>query len=446
MFVSAFELYRIGLGPSSAHTEGPMRAARRFVHELEADGYFFQTRRIHVDLYGSVACTGRDQGTDRAILSGLCGESPDAVDPAMLAARAARIRADGQLPLAGRERIPFDPASDIVFHVDKAFAFHSNALRFTARNARGETLATRLYFPTGDGQIVADTESPATKSTVRVPYPFTTAAELLAHGLTHGKKLSEVMRTNELALRSPDEIRAGLLQVAAAMRNSVARGLVTDGMLPGGQGQPRRAAAQAAAIAGTDPTLPAWAAVYATAVAEENAVGGRVVAAPSHGSAGPVAAVLHQWRSTTPVVSDDGAVTFLLAAAAVGQLMRANGVKHIGCQGEVGVAAAMAAAGLAAANSASNSQVLIAAERGLEPFLGMTCDPVGGLVQDPCIGRNAAAAAHAVQSARLALRVPDPSRVALDAVIHSMVEMGRGMASRYKTSSLGGLAVNVVDC
>jgi L-serine dehydratase len=217
-------------------------------------------------------------------------------------------------------------------------------------------------------------------------------------------------------------------------------------MLPGRPGQPRRAAAQAAAIAGTDPALPAWAAVYATAVAEENAAGGRIVAAPSHGSAGPVAAVLHQWRLTTPVAGDDGAVTFLLAAAAVGQLMRANGVKHIGCQGEVGVAAAMAAAGLAAANSASNSQVLFAAERGLEPFLGMTCDPVGGLVQDPCIDRNAAAAAHAVQSARLALRVPDPSRVALDAVIHSMVETGRGMASRYKASSLGGLAVNVVDC
>jgi L-serine dehydratase len=217
-------------------------------------------------------------------------------------------------------------------------------------------------------------------------------------------------------------------------------------MLPGGQGQPRRAAAQAAAIAGTDPTLPAWAAVYATAVAEENAAGGRVVAAPSNGSAGPVAAVLHQWRSITPVAGDEGAVTFLLAAAAVGQLMRANGVKHIGCQGEVGVAAAMAAAGLAAVNSASNSQVLFAAERGLEPFLGMTCDPVGGLVQDPCIGRNAAAAAHAVQSARLALRVPDPPRVAFDMVLRSMVETGRGMANRYQASSLGGLAVNVIDC
>jgi L-serine dehydratase len=446
MFVSAFDLFRIGLGPSSAHTVGPMRAARRFVHELQADGLFFQTRRLHVELYGSVACTGRDQGTDRAILSGLCGDAPDTVEPAMLAARAARIHAEGQLPLAGTELIPFDPASDIVFHVDKAFAFHSNAMRFTARSARGETLATRLYFSTGDGQILADGDAPGARSAVRVPYPFATAAEVLTLGQARSKKIAEMMRTNEVALRSPGEVHAGLLHISAAMRNAVERGLATDGMLPGGRGLPRRAATQAAAISGTDKSLPAWAAVFASAVAEENAAGGRVVAAPSNGSAGPVAAVLHQWRLTTPMAGDDGAVTFLLAAAAVGQLLRQSGLKHSGCQGEVGVACAMAAAGLAAVNSASNSQVLFAAERGLEPFMGMTCDPVGGLVQDPCIGRNAAAGAHAVQVAKLALRQPDPAVVALDMVVRSMVETGRGMASRYKESSLGGLAVNVIDC
>jgi L-serine dehydratase len=446
MFVSAFDLFRIGLGPSSAHTVGPMRAARRFVHELEADGQFFQTRHVHVDLYGSVACTGRDQGTDRAILSGLCGDAPEAIDPVTLAARAARIHAERHLALAGTSRIPFDPGTDIVFHVDKAFAFHSNALRFTARNARGETLVTRLYFSTGDGQVVADSEAANPRPAPRVPYPFSTAAELLAQGNAHGKKAAEMMRTNEVALRSPDEVRAGLLHIGAAMRAAVARGLATDGMLPGGRNRPRRAAAQAAALAGTDPSLPAWAAVFATAVAEENAAGGRVVSAPSHGSAGPVAAALYQWRATMPLAGDDGTVTFLLAAAAAGHLLRACGIKHAGCQGEVGVACAMAAAGLAAVSNASNSQVLFAVERGLEPFMGMTCDPVGGLVQDPCIGRNASAAAHAVQAARLALRQPDPARISLDTVIRSMVETGRAMASRYKESSLGGLAVNVVDC
>ncbi len=445
MFVSAFDLFRIGLGPSSAHTTGPMRAARRFVHALEADGVFLQTRRIAVDLYGSVACTGRDHGTDRAILSGLAGDAPEAVDPRALASRAARIRAEGQLALNGKSQIAFDPASDIVFHVDKSFAHHGDALRFTARNGRGDTLATRLYFSTGDGEIVAEGEAPAPRAAVRVPYPFASAAELLAHGTAHGKKIADMGRINEQALRSPGEVRAGLLQFAATMRNAVERGLATDEGRPGGAGRARRAGTQAAALAGADPSLPAWAAVYATAVAEENAAGGRVVSAPSNGSAGPVAAVLHQWRSTEPLAGDEGSVTFLLAAAAVGQLLRAGGVKHAGCQGEIGLASAMAAAGLAAVQSGSNRQVLHAAERALEPFVGLACDPVGGLVQDPCIARNAAAAAHAVGAARFALRLPNPP-VALDASIRTMAETGREMTARYKESSLGGLAVNVVDC
>lgn len=444
MFVSAFDLYRIGLGPSSAQTTGPMRAARRFVHKLEADGVFYQARRIHIDLYGAIACTGRDHGTDRAILAGLCGDAPDAVDPRANSERAARIALEGQLPLNGTERIPFDPATDMVFHVDKAFAQQSNAMRFTARNARGETLATHLYFSTGDGEIVADGEAPLVPTPIRVPYTFATADDLLEQGQSHGKKIAEMARINELSLRSPGEVRAGLLHFAATMRNAVERGLATTDLLPGGR--PRRAATQAAAIGGTDSGLAAWAAVFATAVAEENAAGGRVVAAPSNGSAGPVAAVLHQWRSTHPLAGDDGSVTFLLAAAAVGQLLRTNGLKQTGCQGEIGVACAMAAAGLAAANSGSNRQLLYAAERALEPFIGLACDPIGGLVQDPCIARNAAAAAHAVESARLALRLPDPPRIGLDVAVRAMTEKGRAMSSRYKEGSLGGLAVNVVDC
>lgn len=445
MYVSAFDLYRIGLGPSSAHTTGPMRAARRFVHSLEADGIFFQTGHLHVDLYGSVACLGRDHGTDRAIVAGLCGDAPDAVDPKTLVARSARIGAEGQLLLNGSERIAFDPARDIVFHVDKTFAQHTNAMRFTARNARGETLATRLYFSTGDGEIVAEGEPPSARSSMRVPYTFATADELIALGQAHGKKIADMARVNEQALRSPGEVRAGLLHVAASMRNAVERGLATGDVLPGSERRPRRAATQAAAISGTDPTLPAWAAVYATAVAEENAAGGRVVGAPSNGSAGPVAAVLHQWRSTNPLSGDDGSVTFLLAAAAVGQLLRIPGLRNAGCQSEVGVASAMAAAGLAAVNSASNRQTVCAAERALEPFIGLACDPVGGLVQDPCIARNAAGAARAVESARMALRLPEPPS-GIDTAIRAMVEKGQAMASRYKQTSVGGLAVNVIDC
>jgi L-serine dehydratase len=446
MFVSAFELFRIGLGPSSAHTVGPMRAARRFVHALEADGVLGQARRVHIDLYGSLACAGRDHGTDCAILAGLAGETTDSADAAAVAARAARIHAEGQLPLGGDTRIPFDPNADLVFRVDKAFAFHSNALRFTARDEHGEPLLSRLYFSIGDGQIVADTEAGQARAAPRIPYPFATSAELLALGQAHGKKAAEMTRTNEVALRSPDEVRAGLLHIARAMRAAVERGLATDGMLPGARNQPRRAAAQAAAIAGTDPSLPAWAAVYATAVAEENAAGGRVVSAPSNGSAGPVAAVLHQWRMEAPLAGDDGTVTFLLAAATAGHLLRAAGIRQAGCQSEIGVASAMAAAGLAAVNNASNSQLLFAMERALEPFLGMACDPVAGLVQEPCIGRNAAAAAHAVQAARLAVKQPDPVRLALDTVFRSMLDSGRALAGRYKESSLGGLAQNVVDC
>jgi L-serine dehydratase len=369
----------------------------------------------------------------------------DAVDPLALAARAARIRNEGQLALKGVSVIAFDTASDIVFHVDKALAHHGNALRFSARNGRDEALATRLYVSTGDGEVVVEGETPSARSVLRVPYPFATAAELLAHGQAHGKKIADMARINEQALRSPGEVRTGLLLFAATMRNAVERGLATDDVLPGGRGRTRRAATQAAAISGTDPSLPAWAAVYATAVAEENAAGGRVVSAPSNGSAGPVAAVLHQWRATAPFAGEEGSVTFLLAAAAVGQLLRAGGVTQVGCQGEIGVASAMAAAGLAAVSSGTNRQVLHAAERALEPFVGLACDPDGGLVQDPCIARNAAAAAHAVAAAHLALRQPNPP-VALDAAIRTMREKGREMSARYKERSLGGLAVNVVDC
>ena len=444
MFASAFDLYRIGLGPSSTHTVGPMRAAQRFVHELEADGLLFHTRAVRVDLFGSVACTGRELGTDRAVLTGLCGEAPETVEPAALPACAARVSAEHVLALAGRHRIAFDPAKDIHFRVDKAFDSHSNAIRITARNGDGNPLVTKMYFSVGDGQIVAEGEAPGARSALRAPFSFATAGELMALGQAKGKRIAELMRINELALRSPGEVQAGMLKVATVMRDSIERGLTANGVLPGG-GMLRRAGANASALAGNhDPA--AWAAVYATAVAEENAAGGRVVAAPSNGSAGPVAAVLHYWRTTTPMAGDDGTAVFLLAAAAIGQLARSSGLRHSGCQGEVGVAAAMAAAGMAAVNNASNSQLLFAAERALDSCKGLTCDPVGGLVQDPCIGRNASAAANAIRAAQLGLRQPEPAQVAFDPLVRSMVESGRQMASRYKEFSLGGIAVSVVDC
>jgi L-serine dehydratase len=445
MYTSAFDIYRIGPGPSSAHTVAPMRAARRFVHALEADGHLLHADRVHVDLYGAVACAGRDQSTDRAIVAGLCGERPDAVDRMRLDSLFERVGTERALALAGRTAIAFDVERDVVFHVDKSFDYHSNAIRFGALDANGETLTTRLYFSTGDGDIVADSDASAGAS-VRVPFPFATAAELLAAAQKLGKKIPDVMRTNELALRSPAEVHSGLVRVAAAMRASIERGLIANGTLPGHLALPRRAATQAKSLAAGDPSASAWVAVYATAVAEENAAGGRIAAAPSNGAAGPVAAVLQQWRAMRPLDDDTGSVNLLLTAAAICHLLRRSGIKHAGCQGEVGVAAAMAAAGLACALGASSAQTLFAAERALEPHLNLTCDPVSGLVQQPCIERNARAAAIAVDAARLALKQPDPPRLALDPLLRSMVESARAMAGRYKHSSLGGVALNVSDC
>ena len=444
MFTSAFDIYRIGPGPSSAHTVAPMRAARRFVHALEADGQFFQTKRVQIDLYGSIACAAREQFTDRAILAGLCGDAPESVDASMLDAQAARIRAEGTLPLARHGQIRFDAGHDLVFHVDKAFAYHSNAIRFTARNAQGEPLATQLYFSTGDGDLVADGDAPPAPP--RVPYPFATVTELLAIAQKLGKKIADVMRTNELALRSPGEVHNGLTRVAAAMRVSVERGVAAQGVLPGSLALPRRARALAESLGGSGVHEAAWVEVLATAVGEENAAGGRVVAAPSNGAAGPVAALLEHWRASAPLDDENGSVNFLLAAAAICHLLRNCGVKHAGCQGEVGVAAAMAAAGLATVLGASNAQVLLAAERALEPHLNLACDPVNGLIQQPCIERNARAAAIALDATRFALKQPDPPRLALEPLLRSMVESARAMAGRYKASSLGGVALNVVDC
>jgi L-serine dehydratase len=443
VYVSALELFRIGPGPSSSRTVGPQRAALRFVHALAADGMAGRTARVDVHLFGSLAFIGRESATDGAVIAGLCGDVPERSDVRSLRARAARVATDG-LPLGGRDAIVFDPARNVRFHMGKALAYDGNALRFDAFDSGGAPLASRLYFTGGSGDVLDEAEARGVRADVRVAYPFTSGESLLAACRTHGKKIADVARANELALRSPDEVRGGLTHVALAMRASVERGVTTRGPLPG-SGAPRRAADQAQALAAVDAKPAERCAVLATAVAEENAAGGCVVAAPTHGAAGPVAALLQYWRATTPMASDERALDYLLAAAAIGQAIQASGLRQAGCQSAVGLAAAMAAAGYVSAHGGSAPQALFAAERALEGHWGLACDSVGGLVQQPCIARNAAGAACAIDAAQAALRQPAP-RIALDNLVRSMVETGRAMAGRYKDDLLSGLTRNIADC
>ncbi len=446
MVVSAFELFRIGAGPSSVHVVGPHRAAQRFVHEIAAAGVLPSVLRIEVELFGGFAFTGRDRGTDHAIIAGLTGVSPAHCDGAALARGAAQVEREGYLPLARGPRIAFAAGRDLRFVIDRAVAFDGDAMRFTARNRFDDVVATRVYFSIGNGQVRSDTERP---SAARLPHPHASAEAMLAACAALGKRIPDLARANECVRLSPGEVRAGLLDVAAVMRAALDRGLTTDGVLPSGN---RRTAPSwslamrdggAASAASSTPAQRA--AVYATAVAEESAVGGRIVAAPSAGAAGPVAALLQLWTESAPLHHDDGVVEFLLASSAIGAMMRAAGLHHAGCQSEVGVAAAMAAAGYAGVLGGSNAQVMHAAELALRPHLGLTCDPAGGHIEDPCIERNAVAAARACTAALEAVRTPAPRNV-IDATISAMVASGQRMASRPKTTSLAGVAVSLAEC
>jgi L-serine dehydratase len=459
MFVSAFDLFKIGLGPSSSHTVGPMRAALRFVHELAADGKLEQTAQVVVDLYGSLALTGHGHGTDRAILLGLSGEAPDRVDPDQVEPKVRRIRQERTLALDGRRSIPFVEQHHLRFRIDKTLAFHSNGMRFTAYDDAGAQIARKVYFSVGGGFVVDEGEAQQLgepPEPLRVPHPFANAAALLAQGAAAKKRIPEMMRVNELSLRSPDQVRSGLLGLWSVMNDCIERGMRHDGILPGGLNVRRRAKGLRDALLAkraqghTSPTEAIdWVSVYAIAVNEENAVGSRVVTAPTNGAAGTIPAVIRYYREFYPESSDDGIVAFLLTAAAIGGLCKRNASlsgAEVGCQGEVGVACAMAAAGLAAALGGSNEQIENAAEIGIEHHLGMSCDPVAGLVQIPCIERNAMGAVKAINAASLALRGDGTHRVALDTVIKTMYETGRDMMTKYKETSLGGLAVNVVEC
>jgi L-serine dehydratase len=475
---SLFDLYKIGVGPSSSHTMGPMRAACRFVQDLDRSGLLDRTARVATDLYGSLALTGMGHATDRAVLLGLAGNEPAAIDPAAIESAVAAIRASRRMALAGKRAVDFDEPRDLVFHRDQMFppgarTQHPNGLRFTAFDADGANLAERTFFSIGGGFIVEDGDADqdggadraSREAQVKLPYPFHSAAELLEVAHAHGLSIDRVMLANEcerLRATGPDEsanlrVRAGIERIWQIMQACVERGIAAEGILPGGLQVRRRAhrlseRLRARELSGQsgDPLAPLdWVTVYAMAVNEENAAGGRVVTAPTNGAAGVVPAVALYYRNFVAGADSEGIVRFFLASAAIGVLYKENASisgAEVGCQGEVGVACSMAAAGLTSALGGNDGQIEHAAEIAMEHNLGMTCDPIGGLVQIPCIERNAMGAAKAVQAARLAMNEPEAHKVSLDQVIRTMYLTGLDMQSRYKETSLAGLALNVIEC
>jgi L-serine dehydratase len=457
---SLFDLYKVGIGPSSSHTMGPMRGARRFAVELEAAGVLDQVAEVRVDLYGSLALTGRGHGTDRAVLLGLSGEEAATIDPATIEPKLAAVRSSGRLAILGRHEVPFRDAEHLIFHRDQmtppgAVTQHPNGVRFTALDAAGNVLRTSTYFSIGGGFIMADGEEQAPKAATEapLPYPFTSAAEMLRMAAEKRLAIWELMLENESALRSREEVRAGILHIWSVMQACIERGMTTEGVLPGGLSVRRRAPRLAARLkekGSVDPLAPLdWVTVYAMAVNEENAAGGRVVTAPTNGAAGVVPAVARYYRDFVPDADEEGILRYFLTSAAVGVLYKENASisgAEVGCQGEVGVACSMAAGGLAAALGGGNDQVEHGAEIAMEHNLGMTCDPIGGLVQIPCIERNAMGAVKAVQACRIAMNETEGHKVSLDQVIKTMYQTGLDMQSRYKETSLAGLALNVIEC
>jgi len=444
---------------------GPMRAARRFALDLNESGALPRTAKVQVDLYGSLALTGPGHGTDRAILLGLSGEEAATVDPAAIEAEISEIRASGTLSLLRRHPVPFREAGHLLLHRDQmwppgARTRHPNGVRFTAFDAADQMLRIGTFFSIGGGFIVADDEEPGGSARpdgdtaeVALPYPFSSAAELLEKAQAAGLTVWQLMLANESARRPADEVRAGILHIWSVMQGCIDRGMTTEGILPGGLAVRRRAPRLTERLrqkGSSDPLAPLdWVTVYAMAVNEENAAGGRVVTAPTNGAAGVVPAVARYYRDFISSADEDGILRFFLTSAAVGALYKENASisgAEVGCQGEVGVACSMAAGGLAAALGGSNDQVEHAAEIAMEHNLGMTCDPVGGLVQIPCIERNAMGAVKAVQACRIAMNETEGHKISLDQVIRTMYLTGLDMQSRYKETSLAGLALNVIEC
>ncbi|MCG8914244.1 L-serine ammonia-lyase [Actinokineospora sp. PR83] len=457
MAVSVFDLFSVGIGPSSSHTVGPMRAALIFADGLRAAGLLDRVARVRAELFGSLGATGHGHGSDKAVLLGLEGERPEDVDTGAVPTRVAAIRAAAELRLLGTHPIAFTEDTDLVMHRRKALPLHPNGMTFAAFDAAGERLAERTYYSVGGG-FVLDQEAAdgpvISADTTPVPYPFRTGADLLAHCAAHGLTVAEVMLANELVWRTEAEVRAGLLDIWQVMRDCVEAGCARDGVLPGGLKVPRRARALHEKLlaedgAGDPLYVMDWVSLYALAVNEENASGGRVVTAPTNGAAGIIPAVLHYYTRFIPTATLDGVVDFLLTAAAIGVVLKETGSisgAEVGCQGEVGSACAMAAAGLTAVLGGTVAQVENAAEIGLEHHLGLTCDPVGGLVQIPCIERNAVGSTKAINASRMALRGDGTHIVHLDKVIKTMRQTGADMHTKYKETARGGLALNVIEC
>ena len=463
MAVSVFDLFKIGIGPSSSHTVGPMRAARLFALRLQHEGHLDATARVCSQLYGSLGATGKGHGSDKAVLLGLCGEEPDSVDVESIAPRLKHIREAKQVPLLGTHAVAFNEKTDLVMYRRETLPFHANGMRFTAFDAAGADLLTRVYYSVGGGFVVSDEIAhDGTKQKVIAPdttvlaHPFHSGAELLALATSERCSIAELMRRNERHWRSDAEIDAGLLKIWAVMQACVVRGCATDGVLPGGFKVRRRAAdlhrqlcANPEAALRDPLQVLDWVNLYALAVNEENAAGGRVVTAPTNGAAGIVPAVLHYYTRFVPGASEARVIDFLLTAAAIGMLYKENASisgAEVGCQGEVGVACSMAAGALCAVLGGTPEQVENAAEIGMEHHLGLTCDPVGGLVQIPCIERNAIASIKAITAARLAVRGDGTHHVSLDKAIKTMRETGADMKDKYKETARGGLALNVVEC
>jgi L-serine dehydratase len=475
MTISVFDLFKVGIGPSSSHTVGPMKAAGMFAGGLRDDGLMPQVRTVRVSLYGSLGLTGPGHGSDKAVLLGLEGEQPATVDVDAIPARLEAIARRGTVRLLGEHEIAFTVAEHLEFNRRKKLGYHPNGMRFTAYDSAGASVRERAYYSIGGGFVADETaagqaaDAPAdappgqagptqarpAQAGPDLPYPFTTGEQLLAHTRYSGLPISGVMLENEKALgRTAEQVRTGLGDLWQVMRACVERGCATDGMLPGGLKVPRRAPRLFRQLTcernGDDPLRAMdWVTLYALAVNEENAAGGRVVTAPTNGAAGIIPAVLHYYDRFVPGASQAGVTRFLLTAAAIGTLFKENASisgAEVGCQGEVGSACSMAAGALAEVLGGTPEQVENAAEIGIEHNLGLTCDPIGGLVQVPCIERNAVASITAINAARIALRGDGRHFVSLDKAINTMRVTGRDMLDKYKETSRGGLAVNVIEC
>lgn len=460
MAISTFNLFSIGIGPSSSHTVGPMRAARTFILAAEKRGILSESARVKIDLYGSLALTGKGHGTDLAVILGLLGETPEGIDPNSVQPIVQKIRGEHQLYLLGKQTVVFNEDTDLLFHKEHQLPYHPNGMRFTLYNSEKKELFSLVYYSVGGGFVVdhesASSDDKVIKNTHYLPYPFKTAAELLDLCKAHQFSIPELMMENEKTWRSSEEVKSGLLNIWKVMEECIARGCTQEGILPGGLNVRRRAKVLLDLLTEEEnkgqrnpSELLEWVSLWALAVNEENAAGGRVVTAPTNGAAGVIPAVIKYYTRYIANADEEGIIRFMLTAGAMGILYKEGAsisAAEMGCMGEVGVACSMAAGGLAAALGGTNEQIENAAEIGMEHNLGLTCDPVMGLVQIPCIERNTMGAVKAINAAMLALRGDGVHRVSLDQVIATMRATGNDMKAIYKETSLGGLAVNVPEC